>query len=76
MVLGRMGLQNDLISYLSVCLAIHGGLHLSAWKFLFPTETRGFLWKIACFSLALGFVPLTLLARLSRQKYALVNIRL
>jgi hypothetical protein len=36
--------------------AVYGGVHLSAWKFEFPTPVEHLLWKIMCF-IIIGAVP-------------------
>ena len=38
--------------------AVYGGIHLSAWKFRFPSKTEQLLWRIACFAI-IGAIPIT-----------------
>ncbi|RTE84277.1 hypothetical protein BHE90_001105 [Fusarium euwallaceae] len=32
--------------------ALYGGIHLSAWNWVFPTSWEGLVWKVACFLIA------------------------
>ncbi|KAM0427891.1 hypothetical protein ACHAPT_007350 [Fusarium lateritium] len=35
-----------------VLSALYGGIHLSAWNWIFPTKIEGLVWKFACFLIA------------------------
>lgn len=35
-----------------VLSALYGGIHLSAWNWVFPTSWEGLVWKFACFLIA------------------------
>jgi hypothetical protein len=61
-----VGLNPRLMSLLSLFLAAHGGIHLSAWNFSFPTRPEMLFWRLACFGLTLGFIPIALAAWLVR----------
>ena len=38
--------------------AVYGGIHLTTWKFRFPSKTEQLLWRIACFNI-MGLIPIT-----------------
>ena len=38
--------------------AVYGGIHLTTWKFRFPSKTEQLLWRIACFNM-MGLIPIT-----------------
>lgn len=64
--LALLGLKSGLLTLLALFLALHGGIHLSAWKFSFPTHCEKLLWRLSCFGLILGFAPIALAAWVSR----------
>ncbi|KAG8528962.1 uncharacterized protein KY384_006651 [Bacidia gigantensis] len=39
------------LRWMGAFLTLHGGVHLSAWTFNFPTQLELLLWKVSCFTL-------------------------
>ena len=68
-MLAFLGLEPWHLTLLTFFLALHGGIHLSAWQFSFPTYCEKPLWRLSCFGLVLGFAPIALVAWVSLVKY-------
>jgi hypothetical protein len=48
------GVQQPFLLALVMLCSAHGGLHLAAWKFAFPTEVEKVLWKVTCIDIIAG----------------------
>jgi len=59
--------------FLSIALAVHGALHLIAWRWTFPTSTERLLWRLACFGLILGQLPEVVVVGIFRALGAYVS---
>jgi hypothetical protein len=51
-----------ILSYITLALALHGSLHLTAWNWVFPTAVEKLLWRISSFGLIVGLLPLVLVS--------------
>ena len=70
-ITGYGGLQ----FFSGIFLMFHGGIHLSAWTFAFPTPIEQLLWRLSCFLLCGGIVALHWVAKAWKFSWELLKWR-